>query len=471
MTSFQKQLKLYNSASLQKDLFIPLTSNKVKMYCCGPTVYNYAHIGNLRTYIFEDFLRRTLNYLGYQVEHIINITDVGHLTSDADTGEDKLEKGAQREKKTVWNIAKFYTQEFQIDFQKLNLISPTHWPKATDYIPQQIKLIKTLEQKGFTYQKDDGIYFNTIKFPEYADFARLDVENLAAGKRVDINHKKNSTDFALWKFSPKDQKRAMEWNSPWGVGFPGWHLECSAMAMDLLGEEIDIHCGGIDHLRVHHTNEIAQSQCATGKKFSRYWIHGGWLLEQNQKMSKSNNEFIRLKTVIDKGYHPLSYRYFCMNSHYRNYLSFTWDNLASSHLSLKNLKHKTVPLIANKQKELEQGNSWYEKFMKAICDDLNLPKSLGILHSMLKDEDLPHREKGTLLFEFDKILGLDLHEEFLEPQVKICSEWQKLLDERMEARRNKNFSRADDIRIFFEKEGFTLKDSTEKTILEQKTNE
>ncbi len=462
-------LWLYNSVSLKKELFKPIQDNKVQMYCCGPTVYHYAHIGNLRTYIFEDFLRRTLDYLKYEVNHVINITDVGHLTSDADTGEDKLEKGAQREKKTVWEIAEFYTQHFKNDCQKLNILQPAHWPKATDYIQQQIKLIKVLEQKKVTYRTDDGIYFDTSQFPRYADFARLDVENLEAGKHIAINQKRQSTDFALWKFSPTETQRAMEWGSPWGKGFPGWHVECSAMAMEILGEQIDIHCGGIDHLRVHHTNEIAQSECATGKTYARYWVHGGWLLENDNKMSKSNNEFVRLESLIQKQYNPLSYRYFCMNSHYRNYLSFTWKNLKVSHLSLKNLKQKTAPLIQNRKKiSMTSSKNCYNQFMTAICDDLNLPKALGILHLMLKDNDIVDSEKGALLFEFNQILGLDLHQEFKNPKIEIKQEWLDLIEERNQARKNKNFTRADEIRIYFEQQGFTLKDRAQSTTLEPK---
>jgi len=324
-------LLLYNSASRKKEIFKPIHPGKVNIYCCGPTVYNYAHIGNLRTYIFEDFLRRTLEYLGYRIKHVVNITDVGHLTSNADTGEDKLEKGALRENKTVWEIAELYTRDFLKDWTRLNLLEPSLWPKASDHIQEQISLVKTLQEKGYCYIIQDGVYFDTSKFSRYTDFAKLDILGQEAGVRVSLTPaKRNPADFALWKFSEKKVKRAMEWDSPWGIGFPGWHLECSAMAMKHLGETLDIHCGGTDHLRVHHTNEIAQSECATEKHFVNYWIHGGWLLESQDekkgKMSKSKGEFIRLESLIENGFDPLDYRYFCMTSHYRNYLNFSWGS-------------------------------------------------------------------------------------------------------------------------------------------------
>jgi len=282
-------MKLYNSATRSKDEFVPNHPDIVKMYTCGPTVYHFAHIGNLRTYIFEDFLVRTLKYYGYKVNHIVNITDVGHLTSDADSGDDKMEKGAAREGKSVWDIAKFYTDAFMADWHRLNIQEPTRWTPATQHIQEQIDLVKTLEEKGYTYRTSDGIYFDSLKFPRYADFARLDVENLRKGSRIDMGEKKNATDFALWKFSPKDKKRAMEWDSPWGVGFPGWHIECSAMAMKYNGPTLDIHCGCTDHIRVHHTNEIAQSEGSFDEAerakgpWVKYWLHNEFLILEGGK--------------------------------------------------------------------------------------------------------------------------------------------------------------------------------------------
>ncbi|MBF0430089.1 MAG: cysteine--tRNA ligase [Fibrobacteria bacterium] len=471
-----KPLSLYNTASKSKQEFQSLTPGIVKMYCCGPTVYNYAHIGNLRTYIFEDFLRRALEYAGYTVQHAVNITDVGHLTSDADTGEDKLEKGAKREGKSVWDIAALYTEEFMRDWERLNLLDPTVWPKATDHIKEQITLVQTLEGKGFTYKIDDGIYFDTSKFPRYGEFAGLDIENQEAGIRVAMAEgKKNPTDFALWKFSPKDVKRAMEWDSPWGVGFPGWHIECSAMAMKHLGETLDIHCGGADHVRVHHTNEIAQSECATGKPFATFWLHGGWLLESKEegggKMSKSKDEFVRLQTLINKHYDPLDYRYFCMTSHYRNYLSFGWSNLKSAKEGLTSLRKKTAPLI-NQVTSIESdlAHEWRDQFTSAICDDLNLPQALGIVNKMLKDINLMEGEKGALLLDFDQVLGLDLGKSDAPAKESFDTldrELSSLLQERNEARKSKNFARADEIRDLFKEKGYVIKDGPEGAVLEK----
>ena len=462
-------LYFYNSASLKKEPFKPLEPGHVKMYCCGPTVYNYAHIGNLRTYLFEDFLRRTLEYFNYTVTHVTNITDVGHLTSDADTGLDKLEKGAERENISVWDLAQKYTDFFWSDCQKLNILKPHHSPKATDYIESQIKLVQTLESKGYTYAIQDGIYFDTAKFPSYADFARLDIDNLEAGKRVTMAQgKRNLTDFALWKLSPTDVKRAMEWDSPWGKGFPGWHIECSAMAMELLGEQLDIHCGGVDHLKIHHTNEIAQSECATKKQFAQFWLHGGWLLQQTAdssgKMSKSSGDFVRLETLLNKGFSALDYRYFCMNSHYKNYLNFTWEALEASQKSLNRLKEKAVVLCSvAKPLYSSQANAYQEQWQQSIADDLNIPKALGILHTLLKDDAINDTEKGTLLLDFDKVLGLDLHQLIKSNTIEFKEEWYDLIDQRNKARNNKDFTRADEIRDFFKAQGIELKDNSEGT--------
>ena len=378
-------LQFYNTASRKKEVFtLPEGVPAVRMYCCGPTVYHFAHIGNLRTYIFEDFLVRTLKYYGYKVNHIVNITDVGHLTSDADSGDDKMEKGAAREGKSVWDIAKFYTDAFMADWHRLNIQEPTRWTPATQHIQEQIELVKTLEEKGYTYRTSDGIYFDSLKFPRYADFARLDVENLRKGSRIDMGEKKNATDFALWKFSPKDKKRAMEWDSPWGVGFPGWHIECSAMAMKYNGPTLDIHCGGTDHIRVHHTNEIAQSECANGVPFARFWMHGEFLRTASEekledgtteqkfgKMSKSSGEFLTVSLLMDRGFNPLDYRYFALGSHYRNYLNFTWEALTGAKEAFKSLHKKTDPLIGKATAiTSEAAKAFQQEFKDAIGDDL-----------------------------------------------------------------------------------------------------
>lgn len=462
------QLSLYNTAARAKQPFEPLTPGVVKLYCCGPTVYHFAHIGNLRTYVFEDLLRRTLESLNCEVRHVVNITDVGHLTSDADTGEDKMEKGARREGKTAWDIAEFYTQAFQKDWKALNLLEPTEWPRATVYIPEQIELIQQLEAKGYTYLvENDGVYFDTSKFPRYPEFAHLDIEGMQAGARVTVNEGKRSpTDFALWKFSPLDAQRMMEWESPWGRGFPGWHVECSAMAMKLLGETLDIHCGGADHIRVHHTNEIAQSECATGKLFSRFWLHGGWLLEapdesgKGGKMSKSAGEFVTLDVLIGQGYSAMDYRYFCLTAHYRNYLNFSYTGLDTARDSLRNLRKRIEPLIGKVVPvRSDVGGEWRTRFLQAAYDDLNFPQALGVLNLMLKDPDVLEGEKAALVTEFDKLLGLRLMEVEKTEAVPLPTDLLSLLPERVEARRQKDWKRSDEIRNLFKDRGFVLKDN------------
>ena len=315
------------------------------MYTCGPTVYNFQHIGNFRTFLFEDFLKRVLLYNCYDVKHIMNITDVGHLVSDDDEGEDKMETGSAREGKTVWEIAEYYTQFFYDDSNSLNIIPPERYTKATDYIKEQIDMLKCLEEKGYTYAASDGVYFDTSKLTDYGKLAQLDIAGLEEGKRVALSdEKKNKTDFALWKFSPKDQKRQMEWDSPWGKGFPGWHLECSAMSKKYLGDTFDIHCGGIDHIPIHHTNEIAQSEACNGKEYVHYWLHGAFLEEDSGKMSKSKGEFLTFAFLKNKGYSPLDYRYMCLGTHYRKRLIFSWEILDSAKTALGRIKQKVTEL-------------------------------------------------------------------------------------------------------------------------------
>ena len=472
-------LSLYNTASRRKEEFTPLTPGLVRLYCCGPTVYHFAHIGNLRTYVFEDLLRRVLEEDGYRVNHVVNITDVGHLTSDADTGEDKMEKGARREGKSVWDIAEYYAAAFRKDWKALNLREPTVWPKATEHIPEQIALIQELESKGFTYAvPGDGIYFDTSKFPRYADFAKLDVEGMQAGARVAVNEGKRApTDFALWKVSPIDAQRQMEWESPWGKGFPGWHVECSAMAMKHLGETLDIHCGGSDHVRVHHTNEIAQSECATGKPFARFWLHGGWLLEApppsspeggkggGGKMSKSAGEFVTLDTLLAQGYSPMDYRYFCLTAHYRNYLNFGYAALDGARDSLRSLRKKTDSLMG-KAGSIggDRAQEWKRKFLEAVHDDLNFPQALGILNLMLKDPDLLEGERAGLVTDFDKFLGLRLTEREIAAAAELPSDLMAMLEERLGARKRKDFARSDAIRKEFKTRGFELKDNPDGTM-------
>jgi cysteinyl-tRNA synthetase len=472
---------VYNTAGRVKELFRPVR-DEVGMYCCGPTVYNYAHIGNLRTYIFEDVLKRTLLALGYTVKHVVNITDVGHLTSDEDSGDDKMEKGALREGKTVWDIAALYTARFKEDIKALNITEPTLWPKATDHIKEMIGMIKELEAKGFTYRTSDGIYFDTTKFPSYCDFAGLDPEALRAGERVDMGEKRNVTDFALWKFSPSDKKRQMEWESPWGIGFPGWHIECSAMSARYLPLPIDIHCGGADHIRVHHTNEIAQSEAASGKKFVNFWLHGEFLVVDKGKMAKSGENFVTLEVARQKGYSPLAYRMFCFTAHYRNPLSFSWESLTAAEHALANLK-KAVPVetgvVDYSDNDIE---NVLAPFYDAVCDDLNMPRAVAALWDVLKHSSISDSLKRAAVERADAVLGLDLassaKETFSysssdEKKIVVCSPRELAQDEynalfekirmRRSARANKDYAGADKIRNELVSAGYTVKDLPDGT--------
>ena len=447
------KLYLYNTLTRQKDEFKPLKGKKVGLYTCGPTVYDYAHIGNLRTYIFEDILRRVLVYNGYKVKHVMNITDVGHLTSDADEGEDKLEKGSKREGKSVWEIAEFYTKAFKENFQDLNIKEPNKWCRATDYIKEQIKFVKQLEKKGFTYKTSDGIYFNTSKYSDYAKLAKLNLDGQKEGARVEINQeKKNPTDFALWKFSPKDSKRQMEWQSPWGVGFPGWHLECSAISLKTLGKEFDIHCGGVDHVPVHHTNERAQNWGVTGKdELVKFWLHGEFLVINDGKMAKSEGNFITMQTLKDKGIKPLAYRYFCLQAHYRSKLNFTWEALEAASNGYQNLINE----ISKLPKPKGDCPKSEEKFLQAINDDLNMPIALAVVQELLKS-DCPPAAKRQSIIKFDKVLGLDLNQYKVDKA--ISEEVNKLIYQRQIARQNKDFQKADELRQKLEEQGIKIKD-------------
>ncbi len=458
-------LKIYNTLTRKKEIFKSLSKDLVKLYTCGPTVYNYAHIGNLRTYIFEDILKRVLLYNKYKVKHVMNITDVGHLTSDSDTGEDKLEKGAKREGKTAWEVAELYTKTFKEDLTNLNIFHPNIWCKATDYIKEQIELIKNLEKKGFTYQTDDGIYFDTSKLKDYGKLAKLNKEKIKAGIRIDVKDKKNPTDFALWKFSPNNQKRDMEWKSPWGVGFPGWHLECSAMSMKYLGETFDIHCGGIDHIQVHHTNEIAQSEAATGKKFVNYWLHGEFLVLKNNKMAKSGDNFITLEILKSKGYDPLVYRYLCLTVHYKSPLDFSYESLDSAKTALNRLKNKVLELKSKKNNKYTKQALIYKKtFLEYINDNLNVPRALALLWTLLDDKNLTNQDKYKLAIEFNKIFGLDLDKNNEEIPKNIL----ELADKREKARKNKDWKESDRLRDEIKKEGYLIEDSSSGFILKKK---
>ncbi len=445
-------LHLYNTLSRQKEEFTPLKKGAVGLYTCGPTVYAPAHIGNLRTYIFEDVLKRVLLYNGYKVKHVMNITDVGHLTSDADEGEDKMEKGARQTGKNIWQLANEYTALFQQNLRDLNILEPTLWCRATDNITEQINLIKTLEQKGFTYQTNDGLYFDTGKLSDYGKLARLKIEGLEPGARVELNSAKiNPTDFALWKLSPAGQKRQMEWLSPWGTGFPGWHIECSAMSMKYLGKTFDIHCGGIDHIPVHHTNEIAQSEAATGRPLAKYWLHGEFLIINDQRMGKSEGNLITLASLKEKGPMPLAYRYFTYLAHYRSPLNLSLTALEGAQKAWENLQAKAAMLPAARGACAE----FEEKFLQAVNDDLNMPQALAIVWQMLKS-DCPEAAKKASLIKFDKVLALGLKN--IKP-LKVPANVKKLLAERELARQNKNWQRADELREVIAQQGFKVDDT------------
>ncbi|MDP3970923.1 MAG: cysteine--tRNA ligase [bacterium] len=453
-------LHLYNTLSRNKEEFKPIKGKKVGLYTCGPTVYNFAHIGNLRTYIFEDLLRRTLEKNGYVVNHVMNITDVGHLTDDADAGEDKMEAGAKREKKTVWEIADEYTKAFQDNMADLNLHTPDIWCKATDHIQEQIDLVKQIETNGYAYVTSDGVYFDSVKFKDYGKMAKLDIAGLQEGARIDKGEKKNSTDFALWKFSPKDEQRQMEWDSPWGKGFPGWHLECSAMSMKYLGDHFDIHCGGIDHIPVHHTNEIAQNEAAVGKKTVNYWLHGEFLLTNDDRMGKSKGNFLTLQALKEKGYDPLAYRYFAVSSHYRSKLNFTFEALDGAVTALNKLRH----LMTIWDESTEQDEAIMEKFMMTMNDDLDTPKAVAIMWDMTKLENIDPGKKLATLLEMDLVLGLGLQSWFdIEEtqQAEVPPDITELVQARETARAAKEWNLADELREKISQQGYEIEDTTD----------
>ncbi|MFA1571862.1 cysteine--tRNA ligase [Vibrio tasmaniensis 1F-187] len=397
----QPTLQLFNTLNRTLSPFYTIQPRKVGLYACGPTVYDYAHVGNLRTYLFVDVLKRVLQINGYQVNHVMNITDVGHLVSDGDTGEDKMEKGARKQEKSAWDIATFFEDAFFTDLERLNILKPSITCRATDHIQEQISFIQSLEAKGYTYQTSDGIYFDTEKLPDYGKLARLDMEGLEAGIRVDMAEKKHPTDFALWKFTG-EQKRQMEWTSPWGNGFPGWHIECSAMAEKYLGETFDIHIGGEDHIPIHHTNEIAQCQAKNGHVQANFWLHGYFLNINNEKISKSGST-LRLESLIDKGYDPLAYRYLTLTSHYRSQLSFTWEGLNGAQKALRRLRKKITDMPDGGNVD----NQFKAEFLARINRDLNMPQALALLWEVTDSSIEPANKKATLLY-FDQVFGLNL---------------------------------------------------------------
>jgi cysteinyl-tRNA synthetase len=448
-------LQLFDTYERKVRPFLPLVDNKVGIYACGPTVYHFAHIGNLRTYLFEDLLIRVLVANGYDVNHVVNITDVGHLTSDADTGEDKMELGTKRTGMTAWELADFYTNAFQADLEKLNVKAPSIWCKATDHIPEQIEFVQDLERKGYTYVTSDGVYFDSRKLNNYGHLARLDVEGLQAGARIELGERRFVTDFALWKFSPPQEQRQMEWDSPWGRGFPGWHIECSAMSAKYLGDYFDIHCGGEDHIPIHHTNEIAQTEASKGTRLANFWMHGYFLQMDKAKMSKSTGEFLTLDVLAEKGFSPLVYRYYCLTAHYRSQMSFSLGSLDAAKTALTRL--------------YETAFAWGEagiadeetlaRYFDCLNDDLNMPRALAVIWDLVRSTLRDDVKKATLL-RCDEILGLDIAK-WAPDEVKVPEEVTVLVEAREAARAAKDWAKSDELRNAVNKLGYAIEDTAD----------
>ena len=456
-------LSLYDNYTRTLREFAPLDgSAPVGLYTCGPTVYDYQHIGNYRTFMFEDVLKRVLEWNGYRVRHVMNVTDVGHLTSDADTGEDKMEKGARRTGRTAWEIAELYTQAFVTDLKLLNIEDPDVLCRATDHIAEQIAFIADIEKNGFAYVTGDGVYFDTSKQPDYGYLARLDVHGLEAGKRVEQGDKRHPTDFALWKFSPPGEKRQMEWDSPWGRGFPGWHIECSAMAQQYLGDFFDIHCGGEDHIPVHHTNEIAQTEARVGTRLANFWLHGYFLILNDAKMAKSSGEFLRVQSLVDRGYDPLAYRYLCLTGHYRTQLNFTWDALDAAATGLERMRQAFFAL----PRDGDADAASVERFAACVNDDLNVPRALAVAWEVLRG-DLPGGVKRATLADFDRVFGLGLAT-WRPKAVDVPDAIRALADARLAARRAKNWAEADRLRAALQRDGWDMEDRADGYALKRK---
>ena len=472
-------IRLFNTMTRKIEEFKPLTPGKMGFYSCGPTVYHYAHIGNLRTMIHNDILKRMFVENGYAVHHVMNITDVGHLTSDdADSGDDKMERGAARDHKSVWEIAKFYTDEFLRDFDDLNNIRPTDMPRATDYIAEQIDLVKKLQDLGYTYKiPGDGIYYDTSKFAAYGALTGGSVAGNRAGARVEYNNeKRNPTDFALWKFSPTDQKRQMEWDSPWGIGFPGWHAECSAMSMKLLGNHFDIHTGGEDLSRIHHTNEIAQSEPITGAPWVSYWVHFSFLVDKSgEKMSKSNGEFLGLDVIRKRGYDTMVYRYLILLGHYQTQLAFSWDAMDAAANGYKNIVRRVAEILADPDPGAlvdSTFNEWHDRILNPVSDNMKTAESLVQVQELLRDKSINASTK-IALFEFiDRLLGL----QFIDRAKKLNdtesetapAEIIAMADARAAAKSARDWARADELRAQIDAAGWTVIDTRDGTKIVKK---
>lgn len=451
------EILLTNTMSRRKEVFKPLREGEVGIYTCGLTVYNFAHIGNLRAYVFADTLKRMFLFNGYKVNHVMNITDVGHLTGDEDEGEDKMEAGARREGKTVWEIVDFYTEAFFDDLKRLRIIFPTVTCRATRHVDDMIDMIRKIESNGYTYVAGGNVYFDTSKLPDYGKLARLKLDEDNTRSRVESDpYKRNPFDFVLWFTRYKYDSHAMQWDSPWGRGFPGWHIECSAMSSKYLGERFDIHTGGIDHIPIHHTNEIAQSEAAFGHEWVNYWLHSEFLvIGEGEKMSKSLGNFITLQTLIDKGYDPAEYRYYLLGAHYKKQLAFTLEALDGAKSAMKRLTTKIGELKGSEAPVSKLNSVLLNEFHEAINDDLNTPRALAVLWKVVDSEDLRPGEKLSLINEFDRVLGLGLSE--IETEV-IPEEVEELANQRDQARRGKDWKKADELRKLISEKGYEVLD-------------
>ena len=483
-------LRVYNTLGRKIEDFVPINGKKVGFYGCGPTVYNYAHIGNLRAYVFQDTLSRLLRFLDYDLTHVMNITDIGHLSGDSDEGEDKMVKTAKERGQSVLEIADFYTKAFFKDTERLNIRRPDVVCKATDHVADMIALIKRIEANGHTYSAGGNLYYDITTFPQYGALALLNLEDLKAGARIEVDeNKRNPSDFVLWFTKSKFENQALVWDSPWGKGYPGWHIECSAMSMKYLGDQFDIHTGGIDHIRIHHTNEIAQSQGATGKKWVNYWLHNEFLVMNKGKMSKSTGDFITLDKVIEAGFAPLDYRFLLLGGHYRSQLTFSWEAMETAKNARKNLEQRIANLLsgsgslqdgisdgltaaqAEKLLHTEQARRYLAGFVQALEEDISTPRALSVLQQAVKDKALEVTEIISLIRIFDTVLGMNFIEEAEATNTSAAGESadtikeiEQLIGERTEAKKKKDFKRADEIRELLKGMGITLEDTANGTL-------
>lgn len=463
-------MKLYNTLTRRVDEFVPIEKNKVGIYTCGPTVYKYAHIGNLRIYIHEDILVKTFEYLGYDVKRVMNVTDVGHLESDADEGEDKMLKSAKSEHKSVWDIAEFYTKAFFSDCDKLCIQRPNIIGKATDYVEDYIEFIKVLEKKGFTYFSNGNVYFDISKKADYTKLSRLNLDDLTVAHREGVTvdeNKKNPQDFVLWFTKSKFDNQAMKWDSPWGVGYPGWHIECSVISLKNFGPHLDIHCGGVDHIPVHHTNEIAQTEAYTGENWVDYWWHGDFLLDKdNGKMSKSKGEILTVSVLEKNGFNPLVYRYFVLGSHYRKQLAFSYESLEQAKSAYNKLKKRVQSLKDEGKISDENIDKYDDRFKNFLMDDLNTANAITVLYDVLKADDLNDAEKLKLVEKFEEVLSLGLldKDEKEELSSDLSSYVDEMIEKRKQAKKNKDFAAADSIRAELLEKGIEIKDTREGVV-------